>query len=143
MPRTKPTRKPRPRRLNPWDAAKDLPVVRGNWIYPPGPLEPGVKFFVLMLEQIGCRPEFSCEGHPRGFYIVFHGPHPTARAIADCGFFAVSLVSGQTDGYRIDLQGNESGRISAGDPWDEKARDFCLRHVAAAWVERFGPLSKG
>jgi hypothetical protein len=33
-------------------------------------LEPGVKFFVLMLEKLGCKTYASCEGHPNGFYIL-------------------------------------------------------------------------
>jgi hypothetical protein len=58
---------------NPWDAAKSVPVIRGHY-----DLEAGVKFFVLMLEKLGAVTEFSCEGHPHGFYITFEAPYELA-----------------------------------------------------------------
>ena len=146
MSRTKQPSKKRPRtrpkrHLNPWDASKDLSVIRGNWMQEPAPLEPGVKFFVLMLEQIGCWTEFSCEGHPGGFYITFYGSEATARIIAECdGFFYVALSGNGNDGYCLRLHANECGHAATDQPWDTKTRDFCLRHTATAWVKRFGPL---
>jgi hypothetical protein len=68
-----------------------LQVIRGNHMAKPAALEPGVKFFVLMLEQLGCVTHFSCEGHPHHFYIIFSGPLRTAQRIADVGFLDVRL----------------------------------------------------
>src|SRR5947209_7096840 len=70
---------------NPWRAAMTRPVVRGFDLYEPADLEAGVKFFVLMLEQLGCRTFYSCEGHPCGFYVTFEAPLRTAQAIQGCG----------------------------------------------------------
>lgn len=126
--------------LNPWDRAKGLTVIRGNHTYAPAPLEDGVKFFVLMLEQLGCTPLFSCEGHPSGFYIVFRGPIATAREIAQCGFFVVE-VAREDDTYRLTLEGNEVSRKYFDEPWVEINRVRCLRFAASAWVERFGELN--
>lgn len=77
--------------LNPWDAAKKIKVFRCAPGYPLADLEPGVKFFVLMLEQIGVRTLYSCEGHPGGFYIKFSAAYETALRVARCGFFVVQL----------------------------------------------------
>jgi hypothetical protein len=38
----------------PWRQATALPVIRGTHPCPPADLEPGVTFFVLMLEQLSC-----------------------------------------------------------------------------------------
>lgn|SRR5581483_4447915 len=55
---------------NPWDAARKIKVLRCAPGYPLADLEPGVKFFVLMLERLGAQTLYSCEGHPRGFYVT-------------------------------------------------------------------------
>ena len=34
-------------------------------------LEPGVNYFVKKLEALGAKVLFSCEGHPKGFSVVF------------------------------------------------------------------------
>jgi hypothetical protein len=128
------------RRSNPWDRAKGLPVVRGNHVYPPAPLEDGVKFFVLMLEQIGCEPVFSCEGHPTGFYVMFRGPEPAARAVARCGFFRVELCDEEAT-YCMRLYGQEAAFVMAnGEALVEENRVRCLRWAATAWVRAFGEL---
>lgn len=125
---------------NPWDRAKRLTVVRGNDTYPPEPLEDGVNFFVLMLEQIGCETRFSCEGHPAGFYVVFRGGIDTAREVVRCGFLGVEVMP-EEDAYRLSLRGNEAGiRENFGEPWSDAHRVRCLRHAAAAWVGAFGEL---
>jgi hypothetical protein len=127
----------RPR--NPWDRAKRLEVVRGNFPYPPGPLEDGVKFFVLMLEQLGCTTLFSCEGHPTGFYVMFRGPLAVARAVARCGFFRVELDDGE-DTYVMRLQGDSVYTAVRGEARGEEERIRCLRWAATAWVGAFGEL---
>lgn len=54
-------------------------------------LEPGVNFFVLVLEMMGATTHFSCEGHPRGFYIVFRAEYPVAVMLHSWGFFNVEV----------------------------------------------------
>jgi hypothetical protein len=97
-----------------------------------------VKFFVLMLEQLGCTTTFSCEGHPGGFYITFVGLEQVARAIVACGYFNVE-VERAPDTYRLSLQGNELAGVRNGIPWTNTDRERCLRGAADAWVAKFGP----
>lgn len=123
---------------SPWDEAKAFPVIRGNHIYEAGPLEDGVKFFVLMLEQLGCTPMFSCEGHPEGFGISFVGPEKIARTIARCGWFTVELDRASGDGAYSMRLGADSRRSP--EPWNEELRVECLRDASEAWVHEFGPL---
>jgi hypothetical protein len=89
MARTKTTRAKKP--LNPWDIAQTWEVIRGNQFEPPSQLEPGVKFFVEMLEQLDCTTISSCEGHPGGFYILFTGQERTVREIAACGYLTIEV----------------------------------------------------
>lgn len=77
--------------LNPWDAAKKIKVLRSSPGYPLADLEPGVKFFVLMLEQLGAETHYSCEGHPKGFYVMFTAPYETALLASGCGFFTMEV----------------------------------------------------
>src|SRR5277367_5134248 len=88
-------------RLNPWDAAKKFRVLRSAPGYPMKDLEPGVKFFVLMLEQLGATTHYSCEGHPQGFYITFSCPYETALRIRECGYFRVEIVRPDTWAIRV------------------------------------------
>jgi hypothetical protein len=122
------------RSRNPWDRAKRLPVVRGNFPCPPGELEDGVKFYVLMLEQLGCETLYSCEGHPAGFYVMFRGPLAVARAVARCGFFRVELDDDE-DTYVMRLHGDWFYTAQG-----EAERVRCLRRAATAWVGAFGEL---
>jgi hypothetical protein len=130
-----------PRRKNPWDAAKSRTVIRGNHLYDPGPIEPGVKFFVLMLEQLGCTTVWSCEGHPAGFHITFRGPPEIARAIVMCGYFAVAIEDDITangrNGYQLNLVEYENRAAYWPDrkPWDDEQRIEILRKAATAWVK--------
>lgn len=126
--------------LNPWDAAQSWDVVRGNALGPPAQLEPGVKFFVLQLERLGCTTVFSCQGHPDGFYVTFTGPLSAARAVAGCGYLTVE-VERAPDTYRLSLQANELGYLRQGAPWTDAVRESCLRGAAAAWETTFGRLS--
>ncbi len=49
---------------NPWDLARKIEVIRGNDLYPPEALDPGVRFFVLMLEQGAARRSFPAKDIP-------------------------------------------------------------------------------
>src|SRR3954462_5528073 len=83
---------------NPWDAAKSTVLIRHDIeTGQDTPLEVGVNFFVLILEQLGATTRFSCEGHPDGFYIVFEGSPELARAITHTGFFTVEIWEGEAD----------------------------------------------
>jgi hypothetical protein len=128
-----PSRKP----AGPWDAARLVPVVRGCHMYEPAPLEPGVRFFVLMLERLGCTTLFSCEGHPDGFYVSFQGPPEVARAVEACGFLTVSLHGA---GYRLSLDWGELHARRTGVAWTARRRNRSLRLAASALVDRLGPL---
>jgi hypothetical protein len=138
------------RKVNPWDAAKSIPVIRGNFTYDPVDLEPGVKFFVLMLERLGCETVFSCEGHPDGFYIVFRGTEARARDIAGCRFFDVRVVdyrhsaepefASMTDAWRLSPWGEDRPGNWSNYPDPEAARRRFFRRATDAWVKAFGPL---
>lgn len=126
---------------NPWDAAQRTVLIRrdaetGEDV----PLEPGVNFFVLMLEQLGATTRFSCEGHPDGFYVVFEGPPELARSIAHASFFTVEVWEGEAD-YAMRISEHLFEKYVG--PWSEAARQEHLRLAAAKWVERFGGLGGG
>jgi hypothetical protein len=118
---------------NPWDLARKIEVIRGNDLYPSEALEPGVRFFVLMLEQLGCKTFFSCEGHPAGFYVTFNGRIAIARRIVRCGFMTVTV---ECDGYRMSLSVERLVEIST------KERNGLLRAAAESWCQEFGPLAR-
>ena len=123
------------KRPNPWDLARKIEVIRGNDLYPPKALDPGVRFFVLMLEQLGCKTFFSCEGHPAGFYIMFNGRIAIARRIVRCGFMTVTV---EWEGYRMSLSVDRLVRFST-----RKERNGFLRAAAESWCQEFGPLAQG
>ena len=123
-----------PRTPHPFDAATKLSVIRESPpVYPPAELDPGVKFFALMLEQIGAVTHYSCEGHPNGFYITFSANYPTALSISQCGFFNVE-VDRRLDYWILRMTGNEVHMKTKA----QKLRT--LRWAAEAWIKRFGPL---
>src|SRR3989344_9508343 len=78
-------------------------------------LDPGVNFFVLILEKLGLPTYFSCEGHPDGFYVTFDAPYKKALRIKQCGFFAVE----------VEREGHWSIRIHM--EHDDRERVDCLR----------------
>lgn len=87
--------------LNPWARAKKLTLLRTSpcGIYSE-PLDKGVNYFVLMLEQLGARTHYSCSGHaasPKSFYVVFSAPLELAQDIRAAGFFNVELERSQDD----------------------------------------------
>jgi hypothetical protein len=113
-----------------WDAACKLDVIRTSpcGVYGPEPLEKGVNYFVLMLEQLGAKPHYSCEGHPNNFYVLFEAPLRIAEAIAECGFFTV------------ELEGKKLWSIRTRALKDDNERVKLLRWAAEQWNERLGPL---
>ena len=117
-------------RSNPWDEAKKRKVHRGNGAYPIADLEPGVKFFVLMLEQLGAATFNSCEGHPHGFYVSFRCSYATALSISNCGYFTVSIVCPDMWAIRVSEHLITSARVKA----------QLLREAATRWEEKLGKL---
>lgn len=117
---------------SPWDKARKLVLHRHSpcGIYTE-PLERGVNYFVLMLEQLGATTEYSCEGHahcPNNFYVVFNAPLCTAVKIQACGFFTV------------ELEGDNRWSIRTRIIPDDKTRRQVLRWAAAQWERHLGPL---
>lgn len=122
---------------NVWDAARKLnlwrtsPVEGGK-----GKLEeldPGVNYFVLMLNQMGFPTHFSCEGHPDGFYITFGAPYEAALRISEVGYFNVEIEGEDYWSLRkhpLDLAGGDPARTHIDG----------LRWAAKAWEDRLGPL---
>lgn len=106
---------------NAWDEAYDLKVYRGG-----EKLDPGVKFFVLMLDQLGLPTYFSCEGHPSGFYVTFRAPYEIALEIQRTGYFSVEIEGEDYWSIRQHYRG-------------ENKTDG-LRWAADAWEKKFGRL---
>jgi hypothetical protein len=82
-----------PNRIAVWDEACKLVLIRTDpaRIYT-GPIESGVEFFVLMLEQLGAETHYSCRrGTQKAFTSVFKAPLRVAEKIHACGFFSVEL----------------------------------------------------
>ena len=118
----------RVRKVNPWQRAKAKALVRrspcGLYV---GEIDRGVNFFVLMLEKLGLRTRYSCEGHPRGFYIVFDASYEDALKIHSVGFFKVEVVSCNIWSIRGDFD-------------SERDKSRFLRHAAEQWELAFGKL---
>lgn len=120
-----------------WAAATKLKLIRSGpdgFIYQNETLEPGVNFFVLALEQMGVQTEYSCEGHPNGFYIVFKAPLRTAQKIRNCGYFNVELEPAGRWSLRINQNFED---LAEAYP---NARAQFLSRAAKAWVRSFGPV---
>jgi len=111
-------------RKNIWDKAADLEVRRGG-----EKLDPGVNYFVLMLDQMEMTTYFSCEGHPGGFYIMFEGPYEAAFLIRQAGFFSVEIEGRNYWSVRQHIQHDS-----------EKQKVDSMRWAAEAWERHFGPL---
>lgn len=110
---------------NVWDAAAEIEIYRGS-----EKLDPGVNFFILMLDQMGLATYFSCEGHPNGFYIAFSAPYGQALALSDAGYFTVEI---EREDYWI-LRNSINYTGSPREKFD------AMRWAAEAWEKRFGPL---
>lgn len=109
---------------NVWDKACRPELVRDGQ-----KLDRGVNFFVAMLDQLGLRTLFSCEGHPGGFYVTFTGPYRTGLKIKRCGFLSVEVEA--AGHWSIRIHGEERG---------PKEHVDHLRWAAEAWEKRLGPL---
>lgn len=116
----------------PWDAARELVVERHNDPVNGTVIDPGVNFFVLMLEHLGARPQFSCEGHPDGFYVSFEADYDLALRIAGAGYFRVEIEGGINRG--INRRDYWSIRK---DSFSEADRKETLRWAAESWVVAF------
>lgn len=94
-------------------------------------LDRGVNYFVLQLERFGVTTEWSCEGHPAGFYITFHATYEQALRIKSHGYFS------------IEIEGLHYWSMRFSRPHlSTRERNFSLRLAAAAWEQAFGPLDQ-
>jgi hypothetical protein len=111
---------------SPWHRAASVPLIVEDNCYCTGQieLERGVNFFVQALHDLGCETHASCEGHPRGFYIVFTGPEEIARAIAGWGYFTVE-VDRQRDTWVM--------RLCAKSSRTEASKRECLSRASECW----------
>jgi len=112
---------------NIWDRAARLKLIRDG-----EKLDPGVNYFVAMLNQLKLPTIFSCEGHPNGFYVAFVAFYPMALKIRQCGFFSVEL-EGQCH-WSIRITHPLRSNVSRVD---------LLRWAAEAWEKKFGGLKLG
>jgi hypothetical protein len=87
-----------------------------------------------MLEKLGSKTRYSCEGHPDGFYIMFEADYELAFRIAAIGFFTIELWWRQKNTFSLRM----SLRNSRGNIED---RNQTLRWAAAAWEAEFGKLA--
>lgn len=117
------------RLITTWRQAAKLKIHRtdSSQIYR-GLIDPGVNYFVLMLEQLGARTEYSCEGHPNNFYVLFNAPYSVALAVANAGYFTVE----------IEDRGQWSMRMRPVETDEERCR--ILKYAADAWTKTFGPI---
>jgi len=92
-------------------------------------LDPGVNYFVFMLDQMGLRTLYSCEGHPGGFYVTFIAPYEKALEIKKAEFFSV------------EIEGENYWSIRRHSPlMDEREVVDAMRWATDSWEKRLGPL---
>jgi len=111
----------------PWDKAKKLKWVGGLDLNQ-AKVDPGARYFVAMLHQLGFQTWFSCEGHPNGFYIVFTGPYRKALRLANAGYFSVEIEGASRWSLRFNRKVTNRERIS------------CLRWASQSWEDNWGKL---
>lgn len=115
-----------------WDRARHRLLKRRNALsHEPQSLDRGVNYFVLQLERMGIRTEWSCEGHPAGFYISFQATYEQALRIKAHGYFTVEIE-------RLDYWSMRFSRPHK----SVRDRNFSLRLAAAAWELAFGALEQ-
>lgn len=94
-------------------------------------IDKGVNFFVLALEALGATTAFSCEGHPKGFYVLFHAQYELALKIKSAGFFSVEV-----EGFnRWSIRLNEFSRGS--EPYSEADKKKTLKWATESWIKHF------
>lgn len=98
-------------------------------------IEPGVAYFVDALERLGAEVKFSCEGHPKGFYVLFRASYDTALQVSSAGYFTVELTKGGR--WRLSLIGNEQGIESDGNHFTIVDKNNILGCAAAVWEHNF------
>jgi hypothetical protein len=140
--------------MNPWDKAAQKTLLRPDTLHalnlwpplihssrvapmlsrdmPKCVLERGVNYFVLALEALGATTLWSCEGHPTGFYIMFHADYRTALNIARAGYFNVELDS-RMNCFALRLY----ERMSKSGKFTDRTRCNRLRAAALAWERIF------
>jgi hypothetical protein len=115
-----------------WDEYCSRAVVRYDEFGQRCDLDPGVNYFVLMLEQLGAVTHYSCEGHPSfnkpgSFYVLFTAPMSLALKLQACGFF------------NVELEGKN--RWSIRRTFDDIIqKEGCLRFAALQWRDHFGRI---
>lgn len=119
----------------PWDEFLSEKLTRIDPLGVECVLEPGVNFFVLALEKAGAVTDWSCEGHPKGFYVIFGAPLELARRINNIGFFRVSMAKtlSRPEGWQIDIEGTEKGLANDYGEFTNSERIDTLRMAAEYW----------
>jgi hypothetical protein len=110
---------------NVWDEAAAIKIYRGGEL-----LDPGVNYFVLMLDQLGLPTHYSCEGHPDGFYVTFNASYEQALQLKRAGYFSIEIEGEDYWSMRQHFRHKDAPR--------EKVDG--MRWAAAAWDKAFGPL---
>lgn len=108
---------------NIWDQAGKLKMFRGVEA-----IDPGAIYFIAILNQLGLDTQYSCEGHPNAFYVMFMAPYKVALKIKKAGYFSV------------EIEGQDYWSIRISRPQEEAERVDCLRWAADAWERLLGPL---
>lgn len=103
---------------NIWDQAKKLDMPE---------IDPGVRFFVFVLNSIGFPTEYSCAGHPSGFYVIFNGNYTAALKVKRLGYL------------NVEVEGNRRWSIRISTPESRKHHVDHLRYAASAWARSLAP----
>ena len=132
---------------NPWTAAKSRPVylregARGRGYHDPtaDPVEPELKFFVLMLTQLGCYVTRAfIRDNQLDVFVLFTAPYGLALQLAAVDQFVLTIVgyTGVADAPYRPHCWQLAWNIS---PRDIKTRDLGFRIAARQMVRIFGPL---
>jgi hypothetical protein len=115
-----------------YEKCRRLTLRRYDWVKGrPAKIDPGMNFFILMIEQLGGKTMFSCEGHGRHEdqpYLMFYGPLSLAAAIA------------QTSTFVVEVQDQINYFALRPYLWlsEKETMEQFLRRAARAWVKAFG-----
>jgi hypothetical protein len=94
-------------------------------------IDRGVNFFVKALILAGAQTRYSCEGHPKGFYVLFEAPLELAMRIRLAGFFSVELERPGNLNPEWSIRLLEYSFL----PLTGKAKCRRLRWAADAWIK--------